>query len=155
MTTLEKGELFTIPAGGLAMNIPRRTRWAAAMRSGRWLQANGELRDDTSPPPWRYCCLGVATDLAVFDGVLTVEDTPLTWEAAELEDTGVLSSAVIAWMEVNSENPVLGWYPNGNELTATAANDEEDFTLEEIADMVEGITIPGRTQVGERPDHVA
>lgn len=48
------------------MNIEFAQRWVAALRSGRYKQGRSRLRkkDDT------FCCLGVACDLLIQDGLL-------------------------------------------------------------------------------------
>lgn len=40
-----------------------KAKWVAALRSGRYRQAEGVLKDNTDPKHLKYCCLGVACNL--------------------------------------------------------------------------------------------
>lgn len=42
------------------MTKEQKATWSAALRSGKWLQARGELRKDG-----RFCCIGVAHEVLI------------------------------------------------------------------------------------------
>jgi hypothetical protein len=60
------------------MQAELRNRWIAALRSGRYAQGKGYLRQDDMDGVARYCCLGVLCEVAgiewVTPGNVTTDD---------------------------------------------------------------------------------
>lgn len=131
-------------------NIPNMILWAEALESDEFAQTKGALRT-----PSGHCCLGVACEVAMRNGVFL--------EAERDEDSGTfaydnedssLPDAVISWLGLVHENPVIGTNAaavgecrNPDTLTgkcgcgegchdlveATFANDELGWTFADIA----------------------
>lgn len=110
------------------MNKRIKRLWVKALRSGRYNQGTGRLRNDD-----KFCCLGVLCDLHA-------KQTGSTWQINNLgiyEYGGadsVLPGTVASWSEINDDNPRLG--RNSNSLSAAEFNDAgKDFNC--IADRIE------------------
>lgn len=107
----------------------RLRKWVAALRSGEYEQCRDQLRDGN-----RFCCLGVACDVAIKKGWVSddkwigdtyVED--ILWD----EDME-LPPPVIAAYGLDSSDPRL---PGGK--TLISLNDEDHLSFPEIADAIE------------------
>ena len=80
------------------LNKENVAKWAEALRSGKYEQGNGALRD----PDGRYCCLGVACEVIgrplvprpfIEDGSLTNDYSAVrSWLGATAEEEGVFIS---------------------------------------------------------------
>lgn len=118
------------------MNPEIKTRWVAALRSGKYKQGRRVLnRDDQE-----FCCLGVLCELAVEDGIVTkapiYEETttmdyrgPVDPSSDNYQNTTLVPDAVQAWAGV-SLNPGV----NGRPLSSMNDNGM-DFNT--IADYIE------------------
>jgi hypothetical protein len=128
----------------------RMRRLVAALRSGRYEQANGVLRDSAVDVGGKlivrgYCCAGVACDLARRgrigtwvtneDGTSAFQDSP---DRGGREDREYLTPGVVAWLGLGAP-----YYSDANEIpldddddSAVAMNDHER-TFGEIADALE------------------
>jgi hypothetical protein len=102
--------------------------WVKALRSGDFKQGKGCLKneDDT------YCCLGVATKVAMENGV----------EVGEVFDWGQagLPSAVQDWYGLRSANPAVGIEGPATGwglCDAIGANDFRNLDFGQIADAIE------------------
>lgn len=121
--------------------------WVEALRSGRYEQAVGALRDDAD----RYCCLGVACDVS---GIGAWADTPT--EAAGLgrnayrytpvrgnptSEIAALPPAVMEHYGLDSDDPrFVGRDPKTGEWCSRDAwtwNDSSGASFAQIADMIE------------------
>lgn len=133
------------------MNEIVKQKWVAALRSGEFQQCRGTLRKGDS-----YCCLGVLSELAVRDGVISpAAALPETdWRANRGEgetvfaydnEAGHLPAVVAEWAgltydyedwmtdEVVTE-PDVDPSVNGKELSGM---NDYGSTFTEIADLIE------------------
>lgn len=91
-------------------------KWVAALRSGKYKQTQGQLRSDD-----KYCCLGVACDLAM--------------------ETGVISSFI--GTNLGLPKPVQDWiglkddFGNYRGFSSLASENDAGRTFLEIADIIE------------------
>lgn len=131
--------------------IPNKSRikaWIKALRSGRYKQAQNELKDNEG----EYCCLGVACTISKLGrwdeyNVYIVHKGEASYDIAE----GHLSNVVAAWYGLTT-NPTLpfGDRPRGElagraKLTdATTANDDLCWNFKQIADALEERYIKGK-----------
>lgn len=104
-------------------------RWIAALESGNYAQGTGCLRTTGDS----FCCLGVLTDLAIFDGV------DLAWKTSEIVNlyevggkSRILPVQVMDWAGMRS---VVGSYGNGESHALSVRNDE-GATFNEIAAII-------------------
>lgn len=112
------------------MKADIRDRWVAALRSGRYEQGRGQLVAHRGRRYRRqFCCLGVLTDLAVQDRVVT-------WRALWARGDQVLPPEVREWAGLPNTDPQLV-APDGRFDTASELNDSVELTFAEIADRIE------------------
>ena len=128
---------------------------ADALRSGKYKQGMGHLKYTWGEDDVKYCCLGVACEVAISNGV-AVKQTHTSHEEEghrygiyddEVGDgiyddeVSVLPPSVRDWYGFDSANPSLQHYDEGEKeyITecATTINDVGDFDFNEIADMFE------------------
>ena len=105
------------------MNPKIKKRWCAALRSGQYEQATGQLKDG-----YGFCCLGVLTDLYI-------KENDKEWNELGLcsglcSSDGELNGIVCAWAGLDDASPSAGEY----EL-ASMNDDGESFL--KIADLIE------------------
>lgn len=106
-----------------------------ALRSGEYQQCRNSLRDQIAgsmaAPKYGYCCLGVATQIAVNHGA--VQGNSHTWS-----HTG-LSTAVRVWYGFDDANPAFPGQStiDGHTLTAIYANDHARLDFQLIAGLFE------------------
>jgi hypothetical protein len=142
------------------MNSNIKTRWIAALRSGKYPQTAGRLNRlkpghsalfGTTVPPG-LCCLGVLCELAVEDGVVerryygnnyasvdSLEEADGIEYKAGAGDAGssVLPVAVQAWAGLESVCGGGITLPSGDRRDLTHANDVARMSFPEIADIIE------------------
>lgn len=99
--------------------------WVAALRSGKYKQGQGCLRNAMA-----YCCLGVACD------TFRKADGSGKWShgAFLLEGNAYnnfLPKPVAKWLGINNSDPYLGMN------RATVLNDRQKRTFDQIADAIE------------------
>lgn len=109
------------------MNPEIKAKWIAALRSGKYKQGTGQLKQED-----RFCCLGVLCDLHR-------KECPeeRQWNGGFYFDiVTTLPKEVIFWAGLNEHNPALG------DFTCAIHNDgcietcpRKSFT--EIADLIE------------------
>lgn len=95
-----------------------KNKWVAALRSGKYRQGRGHLRNNND----EYCCLGVLCD---------VVDTT-RWESGytcyEYEEcSGQLPSEMVKYLDISDVN----------QSSLINMNDIKKSTFEEIADWIE------------------
>lgn len=102
-------------------------KWVEALRSGEYKQGKGALRNGD-----QFCCLGVACELAIKDGVkLNVELSENGITGYDL-CIGHLPTKVASWLNLNSS---YGQYDEDKYLTNN--NDSGGMSFEQIADIIE------------------
>lgn len=148
--------------------------WVDALRSGAYERGEKYLATSDNPDgPYRYCCLGVACEVAIANGV------PLTYVSQKQQPSLVpsvspsqvwekvyhggdacggsggecsgsfLPAAVQDWLGLHDENPIILFSPGGEgsypmaELNAITANDSNHWSFEQIADALETTYLKG------------
>ena len=147
--------------GELKLKPAVKQLWLEGLRSGEFEQCSGKLSNGVG-----YCCLGVLSELAHREGVLTREVQTSTYkpvfgsEDDRRTETSIhyggyaasnyLPREVADWAfeeydpnAVYWENPRVNdprpeGHPMKVEVTSLAELNDEGFTFEEIADVVEG-----------------
>lgn len=103
-------------------------KWVDALRSGEYAQGEGVLRSYND----KFCCLGVACEVARKEGVpirlRTSAGDPAHYG---FEDT-TLPDVVVRWLDVDDPNPMID-----GRVNAISANDTLNLTFAEIADRLE------------------
>lgn len=120
-------------------NLENIRKWTAALRSGDFHQAKYVLNDTEG-----YCCLGVACEVAISDG-LPVDKTergavpyfrPETGKHVEYAGFGTfLPYDVMTWLGLESVSPMVRY--NKRWYGLPELNDDGAFTFAEIADLIE------------------
>jgi hypothetical protein len=128
-----------------------KAKWIAALRSGEYQQAKGVLNSTAG-----MCCLGVLCDIYSKEHavdwdyrIATVTNIPLELEDKEighfLGSPLILTDKVIAWANVDSENPqILGikkFVTFKGEVTvkptSLAELNDSGLSFNQIADMIQ------------------
>ena len=117
------------------MNKRVKKLWVAALRSGKYRQAKGALKKRNGA----HCCLGVLCDLYSKEK----KDLSFVWEGDEYyfdNRTDAPSMSVRKWAGLDSNDEavftsVTG--PNGRKLSLIDLNDEQGYTFEQIAEVIE------------------
>ena len=105
-------------------------KWVSALRSGKYRQGKGQLRD----PDDHFCCLGVLCDLH------NLETGHGKWQsgdyiAGDSCDSDVPPIGVAAWAGLNAQNPSLPSGTFGSETLAQLNDGNVEFA--DIADHIE------------------
>jgi hypothetical protein len=104
-------------------------KWVEALRSGKYQQTTGALCRDG-----KYCCLGVACEVAIENGVLVVRrgtgENVVRYDSRE----GVLPWAVLEWLGIDEKDPELG---KSQSMVASDWNDHVRADFTKIADLIE------------------
>ena len=100
----------------MKMNRKIRNSWTKALRSGKYSQARGRLKDHD-----RHCCLGVLCELAIKVGVIK----------RIRPDQEFLPRSVVKWAGLSGTNPEI------NVTRAASLNDRLRYSFERIADEIE------------------
>lgn len=102
------------------MNPKIKKRWVDELRSGKYPQGKGQLKDGNG----NYCCLGVLCEIHR-------EETGGEWkDDSYLNRNTVLHYSVVEWARLPDENPKCG----GSSLAFLNDNGK---TFTEIADIIE------------------
>lgn len=120
-------------------------KWVDALRSGEYTQWHGALchisHGADGSKVRTYCCLGVACELALADGVpLVVQDRP--WYRLYDGSSSSLPRPVARWLGMEDLSVQAGFdIPlknlDGTETVAIGVNDHEKLTFAQIADLIE------------------
>ena len=111
------------------MNARIKRKWVTALRSGKYVQGRGFLRDEDDG----YCCLGVLCSIFAKEksklGVKFVREDDKTWSFMGSGST--LPLVVEEWAELDHTDPTIG--PS----TAVGLNDDQSRSFKYIARMIE------------------
>lgn len=113
--------------------------WIEALRSGRFRQGQGELKQILAEGTL-HCCLGVACEAALENGVvMQITEKDLTEKMGVKHISvrfggtfGDLPDAVRTWLGTVYTNPMIT-----TEVNAVAANDRLLWSFDQIADELE------------------
>jgi hypothetical protein len=134
------------------MDKERLKEWIDALRSGEYVQGRGNLATQEGGVV-RYCCLGVACEVAIKDG-LDLESRwgrPIGNEVEEWVETDhkfydsedlVLPPAVQDWLGIPGSTTVEVML-NGMEGSVIDLNDDEGWDFNQIADALEWTFLGG------------
>lgn len=123
----------------------RLRRFIAALRSGDYQQGVGQLASrDTDKEPWRYCCLGVACEVAIQDG-LKLDVNERLYKKYYNNEGGVLPPVVRDWYGLPTADPYL-ILDNTNIHTASAFNDRYRRDFGDIADAFQQTFLPNENE---------
>lgn len=112
-------------------------KWLEALRSGSFVQGKGRLKYNIDGGV-KYCCLGVACDVAIANGVvLNVNDLPFNNFVIDkkyyFDGYGEsLPPKVQIWLGIDDEDPQVT-----SDYSAAGLNDSGNYSFAEIADMIE------------------
>ncbi len=107
--------------------------WIEALRSGRYEQGTGSLRETEG----KYCCLGVLCDLAATRGVGLWEPTSnrdVPYSFLGSDDT--LPKKVMEWAGMSSNDGSFGG-EDPTESSLMNLNDNSRFDFKQIANVIE------------------
>lgn len=117
-------------------------KWVDALRSDEYDQCTGQLRNDSG-----FCCLGVATDVAMKEGVVITSDVydGVVFEGwtPRLSEYGLMPRSVRDWLGMDDSNPILFEYDDIEEgelyqsTAAAEANDDLGYSFDKIAALIE------------------
>lgn len=119
------------------MNKEIKKLWVDALRSGSYEQGKGCLNnaDDGT-----FCCLGVLCDIAHEAGITSMESAESVDDPYIMYSYGgnkyALPYEVSTWAGLSSDDPVLVT-KEGHNFMVSYLNDQEEYTFEQIADLVE------------------
>lgn len=116
-----------------------RRQWVAALRSGEFKRGKTALRQKAEDGEETYCCLGVACELAVRDGVIPPAQDNGTYLYRYVTSTGYLPEEVRDWLGLDSTAGDLQ-FPvsrHAGVYNLALANDEYGWDFERIADAIE------------------
>ena len=123
--------------------------WVAALRSGEYEQGQHVLHSESN----RFCCLGVACDLAVKAGIIgnPLFNGDASVPRFEYGDGmwGTVPEKVRLWLCLKTS---AGWYRANGDIALTSDNDDRNKTFLEIADIIEsepdGLFMPEEPAAG-------
>ena len=111
------------------MNARIKRKWVTALRSGKYMQGRGFLKDEDGG----YCCLGVLCDVFAKEksklGVKFIGESDGTWSF--MGSGATLSGVVADWAGLDHTDPTIG------PTTAISLNDDQCRSFKYIARMIE------------------
>jgi hypothetical protein len=123
------------------MNREIKKRWVAALRSGKYRQSCGHLREDDC-----YCALGVLCDLFVqeheHEGVSWDKTLGQYYFVRYEKDQATyyyefLPPVVMKWAGVRHENPEFFVEESEDCFTVADLNDDQALSFDQIATIIE------------------
>jgi hypothetical protein len=111
------------------VNPEIKTRWVAALRSGKYPQGRGRLKTEEG-----FCCLGVLCDLAAEDGIGHWEQKDTYFNrhyflVTTVHENNYLPMEVATWAGLH-RNPFVG-------SSILSALNDSGSSFAEIADLIE------------------
>lgn len=129
-------------------------KWVEALRSGDFLQGEGNLAYREDDGPLLHCCLGVACELAIADGVVLPRTETATDHGFKVffnYRNGFMPEQVSQWLgllhgetdgNVKLIDPSVHVRPD-TMILATEANDVYNWDFRTIADAIERTYLGG------------
>lgn len=102
-----------------------------ALRSAEYRQIKDKLGSTNG-----YCCLGVACEVAIQNG-LEIESRTIDGEYFYDGESCTLPNSVRRWYEFDNVNPDIYIDSEDNQIPATTANDDRGLDFQQIADGFE------------------
>lgn len=130
-------------------------KWIDALLSNRFKQGSGKLRTE-SKGIVRHCCLGVACEVAMENGVvLEIGELPEVYMGEDMTyytfdgQSGFLPGKVQDWLGINAQNPIVGYVSSLSDgcdvaIGASFANDSYNWLFVHIANGLKKIYIEGK-----------
>lgn len=122
------------------LNRARLKLWTDALRSGNYEQAKQALaRIDHDTGQWSYCCLGVACEVAMANGLDIPTEMSRTGTRRYDGSQALMPSSVCHWFGLPGDL----WVPASIEgdgdtrKMVTELNDDYDWDFNQIADAIE------------------
>lgn len=113
-------------------------KWVKALRSGMYLQGHQRLAylDYEGVP--RYCCLGVACEVAIENGLRLKVAADVYGEHTKTYNgsVGLLPTETMEWLGLPRFDPKLD-FGDGLVISASKANDDRRFDFDTIANAIE------------------
>jgi len=120
------------------MDAKIKADWVAALRSGKYAQTTGQLKDVEANGP-AYCCLGVLCDIV---GAKWDEDGRATYKDGE--SSGLLPRTVAKAVGFDADDDYANCqevdpcvWMGQEKMTLSELNDSGDYTFAQIADIIE------------------
>lgn len=112
------------------MKAEVKKEWVAALRSGKYQQGRGQLRQHNE-----YCCLGVLCDIASKGGIGNWVDDVAFVTDKEGAEMSSLPASVRIWADLDRTDPII----NGGSLSSynDGVGKFEPHSFTEIADLIE------------------
>lgn len=116
--------------------------WVNALRSGKYKQGKNLLKLETNGQ-YNYCCLGVLCELAVENKIIEESSIkhflfPSPGGSHYFENgKSYLEDKVLEWSGISTNNGKFDTDKNGLPITLAKLNDDEGYTFEEIANVIE------------------
>lgn len=130
----------------MAMDPVKKAEWVRRLRSGVYLQGQGQLHI-RRPEGDFYCCLGVLCEMAKEDGVeLSITEyevhSGLVLSIQYHGEEEFLPTRVQEWAGLADSNPTVSYAANGRTRNNTLSYLNDDFreSFPEIADIIEADT---------------
>lgn len=129
-----KKSVKSSPQKSKAMRLtPLQKAWVEALKSGEYHQCTNKLAKKTNR--WGYCCLGVACEVAIKEGIpLQVRKSGDVKLYGEEEQAGPLPQEMVE--ELHLRNDIGGFTVDGVEGALTDLNDNEGKSFKEIASFI-------------------
>lgn len=132
------------------MNKENISRWVDALRSGQYEQAQDQLGVENNHGAVSYCCLGVACEVAIANGVV-LDRVAENGDIRYNDHDTTLPRAVAEWLGLDSDVEVrVGWdelnstfaIPTSEDqavevLVVSGLNDSHEWNFEDIATAIE------------------
>lgn len=127
------------------MNLPMLKKWVAALRSGKYQQVTGRLLIRTADQGDKFCCLGVVQDLYAKSGKghWETDEYYRDWEGfASLVDLTMsvlldLFGPAGTTLGLCVHLPDLQCNESGNQIPSLVSLNDDGFTFDQIADIIE------------------
>lgn len=117
------------------MNEEIKTQWCEALRSGKFVQTQGQLKYESTDGSAAYCCLGVLTNL--FCRAKKKAWNRVKFNEKHTDGEYLLPKEVMEWAELKSCDPIIKKRTK-NRLPKTLSQlNDSGKTFEEIADKIE------------------